>query len=177
MSSSTSDTSALRVEPFRGGARWLTVGGGLGALFLIVTLIGMLAICPKEASFSYLVAFAYWSGISMASVILLMIFHATHARWMVILRRAVEAMAASVPIFLLLFIPLVFFGMKHVYVWVDPPASLGTGGAAPPGAQARLAEPDGVHRPRRSSTSPSPASWAGGCSVGRRSRIATAARP
>src|SRR4051794_4080028 len=60
----------------------------------------------------------------MASVILLMIFHATHARWMVILRRPVEAMAASVPIFLLLFIPIIF-GMKHLYVWVDPPASLG----------------------------------------------------
>ena len=51
-----------------------------------------------------------------------MIFHATHARWIVILRRPIEAMATSVPIFMFLFIPLIF-GMKHVYVWIDPPAS------------------------------------------------------
>ena len=69
-------------------------------------------------------AFAYWAGIAFASVILLMIFHATHARWVTVLRRPSRSMSASVPIFLLLFIPLIL-GMKHVYVWVDPPASLG----------------------------------------------------
>jgi hypothetical protein len=123
VSSSTSETPALRIEPFRGGAKWLTAGGLAGVACLILTLIGAF-ISPQETSFSYLVAFAYWAGISMASVILLMIFHATHARWMVILRRPVEAMANSVPIFILLFIPLVL-AMKHLYVWVNPPASLG----------------------------------------------------
>ena len=60
----------------------------------------------------------------MSAVILLMIFHATHARWVTIIRRPIEAMAASVPIFLVLFIPVIL-GMKHTYVWVDPPESLG----------------------------------------------------
>ena len=55
---------------------------------------------PKDTFYSYLVAFAYWCGIAFASVLLLMIFHATHARWMTILRRPVEAMAATMPIFL-----------------------------------------------------------------------------
>jgi hypothetical protein len=123
VSSSTSETPALRIEPFRGGAKWLSAGGLAGVVFLIITLVGA-ALSPKETWYAYLVAFSYWAGISMVSVILLMIFHATHARWMVILRRPVEAMATSVPIFILLFIPLVI-GMKHVYVWIDPPASLG----------------------------------------------------
>jgi hypothetical protein len=55
-------------------------------------------------------------------VILLMIFHATHARWMTILRRPVEAMASSM-------------GSScccssrpdrdegHLYIWIDPVAA------------------------------------------------------
>lgn len=119
----SSPATPFAVEPFRGGARWLVVGGLLGVLFLAVTLIG-LAIDPKETYYSYLVAFAYWGGIAMASVILLMIFHATHARWMTVLRRPVEAMASSVWIFLLLVIPVII-GMKEIYSWVDPAPDLG----------------------------------------------------
>ena len=75
-----------------------------------------------DACFSYLVAFAYWAGISMASVILLMIFHAIHASWMVMLRRPVEAMAAIGADLRPAVHPARVFGLKHLYVWVDPPA-------------------------------------------------------
>ena len=61
-------------------------------MFLILTFIGM-AMNPKDAGFSYLMAFTYWGGISFTSVILLMIFHATHARWVTVLRRPIEAMS------------------------------------------------------------------------------------
>jgi magnesium-transporting ATPase (P-type) len=118
-----SPSKTLALKPFSGGGRWVFAGGGLGLVCLILTFIGM-AMNPKDAGFSYLLAFAYWAGISFTSVILLMIFHATHARWVTVLRRPIEAMAASVAIFLFLFIPLIFV-MKHVYVWVDPPDSLG----------------------------------------------------
>jgi hypothetical protein len=115
--------SALQLAPFQGGGRWI-VGGGIGGLFfLLLTFVGA-AMNPREAFFSYLIAFVYWCGLALASVILLMIFHATHARWMTVLRRPLEVMAASVGIFLLLFIPVVI-GMKHVFIWVDPPADLG----------------------------------------------------
>jgi hypothetical protein len=113
----------LDIAPFKGGGSWMMGGGVAGVLLLIVTFIGM-AMNPKDAGFSYLMAFAYWAGIAFASVILLMIFHATHARWVTVLRRPVEVMSASVLVFLFLFIPLIV-AMKHVYVWVDPPESLG----------------------------------------------------
>jgi len=122
-SDAPSPGKTLALTPFAGGSRWVFAGGGLGLLFLILTFIGM-AMNPKDAGFSYLMAFTYWGGISFTSVILLMIFHATHARWVTVLRRPIEAMAASVFIFLFLFIPLIFV-MKYVYVWVDPPDSLG----------------------------------------------------
>jgi hypothetical protein len=109
--------------PFKGGGPWVGAGGGVGLLLLILTFVGM-SMNPRDAGFSYLMAFAYWAGLSFASVILLMIFHATHARWVTVLRRPVEAMAGSITIFLLLFIPLIF-AIKNVYIWVNPPESLG----------------------------------------------------
>jgi len=115
--------SKITVPPFSGGGKWLTAGGGVGLVLLILTFVGC-AMDPRVAFHSYLTAFTYWGGISLSSVILLMIFHATHARWMTILRRPLEAMAVSVPLFVLLFIPVVI-GMKHTYIWVDPPESLG----------------------------------------------------
>lgn len=115
--------SKINVPPFSGGGKWLAAGGGLGLLFLILTAVGI-ASNPQVGYFSYLTAFTYWCGISISAVILLMIFHATHARWMTVIRRPLEAMAASVPLFVVLFIPLIL-GMKHIYVWLDPPPSLG----------------------------------------------------
>jgi hypothetical protein len=110
------------MDRFKGGGQWLMAGGGLG-LVLTLASLGGLAMDPVAASASYLVAFAYWCGISMASVILLQIFHATRAKWMIVLKRPVEAMGATVPLFILLFIPIVI-GMKHLYSWVEPAATL-----------------------------------------------------
>ena len=113
----------LDLSPFKGGNAWVMGGGLVGALLTIVTIV-MMAMGSKEACFSYLAAFVYWGGISYASVILLMIFHATHARWVTVVRRPIEAMSASVFIFLLLFIPVLIW-IKQIYVWVEPPQSLG----------------------------------------------------
>jgi hypothetical protein len=112
----------LDFAPFKGGGGWVMGGGLLGLVLVVVSLIG--ASMNPAGWYSYLMAFAYWAGIAFASVILLMMLHATHARWVTVLRRPIEAMSSSIGIFLLLFIPLAI-GLKHVYVWVDPPQSLG----------------------------------------------------
>ncbi len=114
--------SIADVEKFQGGRAWMTRAGLLGVVGLAATLAGF-AMNPKDSYFSYLVAFTYWAGIGFASLVLLMIFHAFHAKWMTVLRRPIEVMAASVVVFLLLFIP-VAIGMKHIYMWVSPPAGL-----------------------------------------------------
>jgi hypothetical protein len=114
--------SSLKIEPFRGGNQLMVGGGIAGLVLLALTLVGGVMTSPKETFYSYLVAFAYWCGIAFASVLLLMIFHATHARWMVIIRRPIEAMAASMGIFLLLVIPILV-GMKELYSWIDPVAA------------------------------------------------------
>jgi hypothetical protein len=52
----------------------LAAGGGVGALLLLVTLAGGIATSPKEAYYSYVIAFAYWAGLAFASTILLQSF-------------------------------------------------------------------------------------------------------
>src|SRR5262249_2153356 len=103
----------------------LVAGGGIGLLLVVASVAGLFMGDEKSqqlASAGYLVAFAYWCGIAFASILLLQIFHATRAKWMVVLRRPVEAMAATMPLFLLLFVPVIL-AMKKLYSWVDPAAS------------------------------------------------------
>jgi hypothetical protein len=121
-SASSQGASAVQIERYTGGRSWVVAGGGLGLICLLASVAGLASEATAQvAAYSYLVAFAYWCGIAMASVILLMIFHATGAKWMVVLRRPVEAMGATIPLFILLFIPVVV-GMKYLYTWVTPPA-------------------------------------------------------
>jgi hypothetical protein len=106
------------VQKFQGGRSWMLRAGGAGVLFLVATaLLGLKD--PRTTLFSYLVAYSYWAGIALASLVLLMIFHTFHAKWMVVLRRPLEAIAATVPLFLLLFLPIAL-GMRHLYSWVEP---------------------------------------------------------
>ena len=126
--SPTPTVASLKVEPFRGGSQWMMGGGVVGLLFVIITAVVALATNSKDAFYSYLVAFAYWAGIGFAAIILLMCFHATHARWMTILRRPLEAMAATMIVFLVLIVPI-WLGMKQLYSWVDPVAAGFTGEA------------------------------------------------
>ena len=126
-SASTPAAGSLKVEPFRGGGLWLGLGA-VGFVFVLITVIVAMATDSRDAFYSYLVAFAYWCGIGFASVILLMCFHATRARWMTNLRRPVEAMAATMLVFIVLVIPI-WLGMKQLYSWVDPVAAGFTGEA------------------------------------------------
>jgi len=108
---------SLDAEKYRGSGLFAKALG-LGIVFTGIALAAIL-IDRKAALFSYLVAFANWAGIAMGSLILLMIFHAFRAKWMVVLRRPLEAMAATVPLFLLLAIP-VLLNLGDIYAWVNP---------------------------------------------------------
>jgi len=115
-------TADVDVQKFHGGKAWLVRAASTGAVGLLITLAWMFE-DPKTALYSYLVAFVYWAGIALASLVLLMIFHAFHAKWMVVLRRPIEVMAVTFGVFIVLFIPLAL-GLEHLYMWVTPPAGL-----------------------------------------------------
>jgi hypothetical protein len=109
---------SIELQKFQGGGGTLAKAGGVGVVGLIVALVG-LAVDKKAALFSYLTAFTYWAGLAFGALIALMCFHVFRAKWMVVLRRPLEAMATTVPFFLLLAIPILL-NLKDIYTWVDP---------------------------------------------------------
>lgn len=105
------------------GRRAMIVAAAAGGAGLVLTGAGAL-FDRRAALFSYLLAFAYWAGIAVAALIWLGAFHATRARWVVVLRRVLEVMGSAVVVLALLFVPLAL-GLRDLYVWAAPPASLG----------------------------------------------------
>jgi hypothetical protein len=106
-------------QEFKGGRSWMARAGVLGLIGMVATAVG-LASDTQEAYFAYLVAFTYWAGVGIGSLLLLMIFHTFHAKWMTVLRRPIEVMAAATPILFLLFIPVAIGLVKgKLYPWVD----------------------------------------------------------
>ncbi|WNG42632.1 hypothetical protein F0U61_53975 [Archangium violaceum] len=106
------------MERFTGGRLPLLASAAVGAVGLGVTGLGF-ALDTRRALFSYLFAFAYWAGLAVASLVLLGVWHASKARWPVVLRRMLETMAATLPLFAVLFIPILA-GASHLYLWMDP---------------------------------------------------------
>jgi hypothetical protein len=107
---------------YRGGKPLLLASAVLGALGLLLTGVGAL-LRPRQAGFSYLVSFAYWSGLAVAALALLQSFHAAHARWPVALRRALEVMALTIVPLAVLFVPIAL-GLQGVFSWTSPPTDL-----------------------------------------------------
>ena len=106
---------------FQGGKSLHMAGFGLGALGLAGTAArAFLPDGARVALHAYVIAFAYWLGLALAAILLLGIWHAAKAKWVVAIRRPVEIIAATVPLFLLLFVPIVL-GMKKLYPWALGP--------------------------------------------------------
>ncbi|HEX9307378.1 MAG TPA: hypothetical protein VF894_07805, partial [Anaeromyxobacter sp.] len=108
----------MTLGPWEGGARARNLAGAVGAGGLALTLVGGLVGDPRRVLYAYLVAFVYWLGIALGTLILLGAFHAASAKWSVVLRRFLESVPASLPIFAVLFVPIVL-GMRHLFPWVD----------------------------------------------------------
>ncbi len=70
----------------------------------------------RVALSAYLVAFTYWLGLGLGALALLMIFLAAKARWMIVIRRTMEAAAGSLVAFPVLFVPIAF-GMRTLFPW------------------------------------------------------------
>src|SRR5215468_6333371 len=75
--------SAKVVAPFEGGKGPMLVALMLGAAGLVGTAIGGLS-DPRRTLFSYLTAMAFWLGISLGALFLVAIFHASNAKWPVV---------------------------------------------------------------------------------------------
>jgi hypothetical protein len=90
----------------------------VGVVFTVLLLIGAF-IGRGQFFHSYLVGFVFWIGITLGSLALLMLQHLTGGAWGLVIRRVLEASTRTLPLMLLLFIPIIF-GLKQIYPWTNP---------------------------------------------------------
>lgn len=105
---------------YQGGRRLMVVallGGLIGWIGLAVGFL----LEPRRAFFSYLLAFNYVVSVALGLLVFLMAVHAAGAKWPVVVRRFLEAGAATMPLFVILFVPLLF-GLATLFPWVTPEA-------------------------------------------------------
>ena len=102
--------------PERIGA-WRNIALGAGGLASIAWLIGVY-LYPESAMRGWLLGFIFWSGIGIGSLGVLMLQYLTGGAWGVVIRRTVEAGSRTLPVIVILWIPLaigVAFGL--IYEW------------------------------------------------------------
>jgi hypothetical protein len=97
--------------------RWRTLSLGVGGICLIAWAVG-LYFNSEQGLRSWLLGYVFWSGIGIGSLGVLMLQYLTGGAWGVVSRRTLEAGARTLPIIVLLFIPLALgvYGGK-VYTW------------------------------------------------------------
>lgn len=109
-------SSAYTAPPFV--RRWQQFGLIAGVLFLIILAAG--ALLDRQQFFrSYLFGFTFWVGITVGSLALLMLQHLTGGGWGFVIRRVLEAATRTLPLMLLLFVPIVI-GAHWIYPWTNP---------------------------------------------------------
>ncbi len=106
-----------------------------GSLWARLPLLGLVAaLCgfgliawvgrpqPRQIYFSYLTAYIYFLSIALGALFFVLLQHAVRASWSVVVRRAAEHLAATLPLFALLFVP-VALGSHHLFHWMEPGAA------------------------------------------------------
>lgn len=96
--------------------------GKLPIIGLVLAVIGLaltfvLGASDKASMYtSYLVSFMYWLSIALGGYFFVVIFFLSRSAWNVGIRRIPENVMSTLPVFALLFIPLVF-GAHDLYHW------------------------------------------------------------
>jgi hypothetical protein len=71
----------------------------------------------RRFGFSYLVSFAFFLSLSLGALFFVAIQHVTRASWSVVVRRLAENIAAVLPLFVVLFVPIVLLAGR-IFPWV-----------------------------------------------------------
>jgi hypothetical protein len=89
-----------------------------GVLALVLCAVGAF-LSPAAFFQAYLVAFLYWLAYPLGALALVALYHLGGGRWGFPIRRPLEAAMLTIPLFALLFVPLIF-GMGTLYPWARP---------------------------------------------------------
>ena len=95
----------------------------VGVTLAVVSIIGVI-IKPDEFFPAYLLGFMAWLGVTLGCMAILMLQHMTGGAWGMVIRRLLEAGTRTLPLMVLLFIPILF-GLPKLYVWARPAEIVG----------------------------------------------------
>ncbi len=106
------------------GAKVGRVAGAVGIAGVAASLV--LAATGEDGwqrfFFAYLLSFAYVLTLALGALFFVVLQHLTRAGWSVVVRRWAEGIAATLPFLALLAVPIVAFGLPHLYHWAHPEA-------------------------------------------------------
>lgn len=90
----------------------------IGVIFMALSAYGFFQ-DKTHFLLNYLTAFVFWLSIALGGLFFIMIHHLTGAQWSTVLRRISENIAATMPLLVILFIPILF-GVHNLYEWSHP---------------------------------------------------------
>lgn len=102
--------------------RWGTIALGIGGILSFV-ILGVALFIPEmreQALRSWLLGFIFWGGIGIGGLGILILQYLTGGAWGVVIRRIAEAASRTLPIIVVLFIPLAV-GVGSLYEWTHMP--------------------------------------------------------
>jgi len=112
----TIDLDKLVVPAGSAWSRLPLIGGVVGVLGLGASL-ALKGGDPEQFYWSWLVAFMYFLSIGLGALFFVLVNYATKAGWGIVVRRLVENVMSTLPLFVLLAIPLLFLGVHDLFHW------------------------------------------------------------
>ncbi len=94
------------------------LGFAVGFSGLIVSTFGLFN-NADQFFHSYLVAFLFWLSIGLGALFFTLINNISGSIWNIVLRRIYETIMAVLPVFIVLFLPLLF-GIPNLFNWSNP---------------------------------------------------------
>ena len=109
----------VTIDPAQHSGRALGRLTGIGAVLGVIGLGLALALSggTKQFYFSWLVAYLYFLSIALGALFFVLVHTVTRAAWGITLRRVVENVMATLPVFALLFVPI-WLGRHELYEWM-----------------------------------------------------------
>ena len=112
MSQLIESKDAYPAVEFNRYARWFFI---VGLIAVALSVLGAL-LNPQQFFQSYLFAYVFWIGLVIGCLAVLMMQYLTGGAWGIILRRVLESATGTLPLMVLLFVPLLF-GVHRLYLW------------------------------------------------------------